>query len=208
MKIKSTKFSLDLFLCIFLAILTVLSFVLSFSGAWFTSSKKAEIDNISLRFGSVRLGENFNSATISNLVPTETIPYYGATSSQDIDYEGTVDAYYRIKFDITDLDGNNNLDTDAFKAYLYFSGHTNAQYINLENNVLYGMISPENSIPRGSIKLSKEASNDYANKEYKIKIIIDLIQVQNLGAIYGIGNMSSLTNYENLFVYYDSNTNA
>jgi hypothetical protein len=219
MKIKTQKFSFSLLLCIFLAILTALSFVLSFSGAWFTSSKTVQTDNISLRFGSVRLGENFNSQTVANMVPTETIAYYGATTADNIVYNGTVDAYYRIKFDVTTntLSGSAYTEdaySETFEKLLDFN--TTSESL-AENNQLrddwniYGKVSQNGYIPQGTLRLSSETPNLFENKEFRVKVTIDLFQAQNINFIEGVEGIDDpdaededlLLCYQNLFYYKD-----
>ena len=208
MQNKAKKFSFSLLLCFIIGALTVASFALSFSGAWFTASDSASTSDISLRFGSVQLGANFSGEAKTNMVPTETISYYGATASDNIAYSGTVNAYYRISYVITNSSNVIDQDAEAFDEYLSFNNVANTQFNDTTNKCIYGAVAVSGSIPKGSLIFSKTADNDFADKEYKVKFKIDLMQGINLSGISGTGSMTTLANYQALFSYYDSNISA
>ena len=204
MQNKAKRFSFSLLFCFIIGALTILSFVLSFSGAWFTSSKTANVEDISLKFGSVQLGENFSGEEVINIVPSQEIHYYGTTTSSNISYDGTVDAYYRISFIVTNSAETEDENSIAFSNYLSFNCSQGNQYYPADNKCIYGSVVAKGSIPRGSLIFSKEADNNLINKNLKVKFKIDLIQSQNLDDIPNINSMSETADYVNLFLYYDT----
>ena len=208
MQNKAKKISFSFLLCLIIGILTALSFVLSFSGAWFTSSKSTDSQNISLKFGSVQLGANFSGEAKTYMVPSETISYYGATASDNISYIGTVSAYYRISYVVTNSENNVDSDVTEFDSNLAFNNVQSTQFNDTVNKCVYGYVDALGSIPQGSLVFSKNAGNELADKEFKIKFKIDLMQGVNLSGISGTGSMSTLANYQALFSYYDSNISA
>ena len=217
MKTKFKIKSLILFLFFVLATSSVAVFFV-ISGAWFTSSDSQTIDTISLKFGSVRLGTNFRVMAVSDMVPTETIDYHGGANDitlANIDYAGNVDAYYRITFDVTNTDDTENAYSETFEKLLDFN--TTSASLSANGQVrddwsIYGKITPNSDIPRGTLRLSSETPNLFADKSFKIKVKIDLFQGVNLSGIEGVENLESNNasakklSYQNLFYYYDWGT--
>ena len=203
-----------------LAGLMVLTFVLSFTGAWFTLHDSKSIDTTSLKFGSVMLGTNFRVMSVSDIVPTETIDYHGGADDVnllDIDYAGDIDAYYRITFDVTNTDSTEDAYSETFEKLLDFN--TTSASLSANGQVrddwsIYGKITPNNDIPRGTLRLSSETPNLFTDKTFHLKLKIDLIQGYNLSDIEGIGNLESndttakRLSYQCLFYYYDWGTVA
>lgn len=187
------------------------------SGAWFTASDEYEGSSVSLRFGTITLQDNIKlgdydtnqyveRASISNIVPTQTIEYFGSASQQNISYTGNVDAYYRITFSITNLKNSDNTDlapgdtmtTDSISSKFSFANGS---------SVLYGRIAVETAsyIEKGYLVFSSTANNDYTDYKFTIQVKIDVVQAVNLESI--IGSTSSgitASQYETLFAAYDS----
>ena len=227
MERKLIKFIKNRSLYLILAFVVIFSSIIItcvFTGAWFTGSDSSELATDSLTFGSVRLGDNLRVMQVDNLVPTGEIHYHGGSTDndlQDIDYAGTVDAYYRIRFDVKKnqlVSGHYTAEdaySETFQKLLDFN--TTSQELTSNQQLrddwnIYGKITPDHDIPRGTIRLSSETPNLFADRSFVIILTIDLFQAANLNEIEGVGTgasqMTTLLNYQNLFYYYDYGTVA
>ena len=139
------------------------------------------------------------------MVPSETISYYGTTSSDNIAYSGTVNAYYIISFTVTNSSDVVDADATAFSSYLTFNNITSPQINDTTNKCVYGAVAVSGTIPKGTLKFAKDAGNTLTDKNLKVVFKIDLMQAQNLSGIPNTNNMSSLSDYQALFSYYDLN---
>lgn len=188
------------------------------SGAWFTASDEYEGSSVSLRFGTITLQDNIKlgdydtnqyveRASISNIVPTQTIEYFGSASQQNISYTGNVDAYYRITFSITNLKNSDDTAIDPEEDDMTVSSMTSKFAFANGSSVLYGRIAVDTAsyIEKGYLVFSSTANNDYTDYKFTIQVKIDLVQAVNLESI--IGSTSSgitASQYETLFAAYDS----
>lgn len=180
MKQKIDRDWLNIIICFTLALLLVMSLSLSLSGAWFTDSDTSSGSGTQLRFGSVKVGENPVVVTVSNLMPSQTISYYGSSTS-GIQYSGNVGAYYRISFTVSNI---KNADTSVsvstptvaqLKALLTFSGTNKASDGNL-----YGEVVASGLVPSGTITFAKSADNTYSRLSFNITLKVSVMQSGNI----------------------------
>lgn len=173
----------EIALCVVLVILLSLSLTLSLTGAWFTDSASRSTSGISLRFGTVAIGNNSVESSITTLKPGQTMAYGGTTTNSNITYGGNVNAYYRVKLTVS----NNSI----------------APYMNFTSNgtkLIYGELAQSGSITKGTITFSENATNDLQNLTFTVTVDIDVIQKDNLPSSVYDGNT---INYTRLFTYYD-----
>ena len=214
-KDNSTKSISNIVLCFALAILLALSLTLSFTGAWFTDSAGTTASEVSLRFGTVSLGTVSVPATVNNIYPGQTIAYNNGTADTAISYTGNVDAYYRVSFDVANVE-NGTLDSATLTAIKDNLAFTSAQVSSdgkIYGKFVVGGNSPATTIPAGTIKFSDSATNVFqGGKSFELTLKIDVIQAANLTEtqVTGISNIGSATGsslqtiYQNIFTYYDS----
>lgn len=171
---------LNIVICFALALLLAMSLSLSFTGAWFTDIDSATTPTVSLKFGTVKIGENPVVSAVSNIVPTQKITYQNASNS-NIQYSGDVSAYYKISFSISEL---KNADTNAtvssptlaqLKSMFTFDATNKAN-----DNNLYGKVVANGTIPKGNITFSQNADNTYKNLSFKITLTIFVLQSDNI----------------------------
>ncbi len=220
MKEKSIKrFNFRIFYII-LASLVVLSFTLfvvfKTTGAWFTDSASSEDTSVEISFGSVALSGNFvienhdysggtvvETAVVKTLSPTQTIKFKGNDTADSITYSGTVDAFYRFTYeitDLTDLQGNaltNGVTISSLSNFLKFN--TGSQLISADKTKIYGKVSPEETISCGTLLFDKSAGNQYANIKFKINVKLHLVQTANLSSIIADTTTMNETKYNTLF---------
>ena len=189
-----TQKSKSTYVSIVLAILLVLSVLISFSGAWFTD-KATNSSNTQIQFGTVALG----SETIEVNLPNPLLPGH-QISFGEIEYVGDVNAYFRVYFDVS-----NYVETDPTLAEL--KTMLNA------NTVQYGIFDVEDAdsltLTPDSIDILTATGNNYQALTCNFVVTIEVIQQAN---IPGIANPSAPTTaeYEKIFsdYYTDSGTNS
>ena len=73
--------------------------------------------------------------------------------------------------------------------------------------------NPQITIPAGIVKFSEDAGNEYQTKQFKIVLVLDVIQAGNIeGAVPSVANLDDvgttaaqkLAIYQTLFAYYDN----
>lgn len=214
-KENSTKSISNIVLCFALVILLALSLTLSFTGAWFTDSAGTTASEVSLRFGTVSLGTVSVPATVSNIYPGQTIAYNNGTANTAISYTGNVDAYYRVSFNVANVENGtlDNATLTAIKDNLAFTSAQVSSDGNIYGKFVVGGNSPATTISAGTIKFSDSATNVFqGGKSFELTLKIDVIQAANLTEtqVTGISNIGSATGsslqtiYQNIFTYYDS----
>ena len=215
---KNKKSFALIFFSVFLAVFILLMGV---SLALFTSHENSD-RHASFTFATVSLTDTLSTAeynlttgavsqtcSITNLLPTGVIGYRGTATNGDISYAGSVGAFYRITFNVSNIVSSVNAQVvptaNQLKSVLEFG--VGALKTSSE---VFGTVNAGGVIPRGYIQMVESAGNLYADLSFSLTITIDVIQTSNIesSGISGIGSgnnfMTTVANYQALFAAYDA----
>lgn len=149
---------------IVMAFLLVASIVMAATGAWFNDSANK---STSVKFGTVKLGTFTVADAYTGALPGDTLEDLGS-----VVYAGENDAWYKVEFEVTDIDGGTGAVTltavqGAFKG-------------SIEAGETVGTEAAA-SVNFADIVLSEEIGNIYQGETVSIKVTVTVVQARNNG---------------------------
>ena len=194
------------------AVLLAVTLVFIFnSGAWLVDQNTSKKDGGNapvIKFGSVELGDNIDmyktggdqqSLTIPDLQPAESITYIGSTSRGNIQYIGTLKAFYRISYTVNiETNNEHNVTEEELHDAFTFANATFA-----DKTVVYGELEPNGYISSGSLIFGTNGDDSmFSGITFTLTMKIQVVQATNISGEYIHGNnLMTYSQYQDLFEY-------